>query len=259
MNKKMKKNLFDLEGKVALVTGGTRGIGRAIALAMAQAGADVVATSRNKEHVVEVTKEITALGRKSISLTTDVTRTEERVRMVQETVRAFGRIDIFVSNAGGNPLFKRPEDTTEAEWDSVMNLNLKASFFSCIEVGKQMIKQKSGRIILIGSIFSRVTAYRVAPYVTSKSAILGMTRSLALDWHQHNIRVNCLAPGFVDTDMTSHLIANKSLYQASLDEIPLKRYAKPEDVSKVAVMLASDASDYMVGETVWVDGGYGIH
>jgi 2-deoxy-D-gluconate 3-dehydrogenase len=259
MNKKMKKNLFDLEGKVALVTGGTRGIGRAIALAMAQAGADVVATSRNRENVVEVTKEITALGRKSISLTTDVTRTEERKRMVQETVRAFGRIDIFVSNAGGNPLFKRPEDTTEAEWDSVMNLNLKASFFSCIEVGKQMIKQKSGRIILIGSIFSRVTSYRVAPYVTSKSAILGMTRSLALDWHQHNIRVNCLAPGFVDTDMTSHLIANKSLYQASLDEIPLKRYAKPEDVSKVAVMLASDASDYMVGETVWVDGGYGIH
>jgi 2-deoxy-D-gluconate 3-dehydrogenase len=255
----MKKNLFDLEGKVALVTGGTRGIGRAIALAMAQAGAEVVATSRNKEHVAEVTKEITALGRKSISLTTDVTRTEERVRMVEETVRAFGRIDIFVSNAGGNPLFKRPEDTTEAEWDSVMNLNLKASFFSCIEVGKQMIKQKSGRIILIGSIFSRVTSYRVAPYVTSKSAILGMTRSLALDWHQHNIRVNCLAPGFVDTDMTSHLIANKALYQASLDEIPLKRYAKPEDVSKVAVMLASDASDYMVGETVWVDGGYGIH
>jgi len=255
----MKENLFDLEGKVALVTGGTRGIGRAIALAMAQAGADVVATSRNKEHVVEMTKEITELGRKSISLTTDVTRTEERKRMVQETVEIFGRIDIFVSNAGSNPLFKRPEDTTEAEWDSLMNLNLKASFFSCIEAGKQMIKQKSGRIILIGSIFSRVTGYRVAPYVTSKTAILGMTRSLALDWHHHNIRVNCLAPGFVDTDMTSDLIANKSLYQASLDEIPLNRYAKPEDVSKVAVMLASDASDYMVGETVWVDGGYGIH
>jgi len=255
----MAKNLFDLSGKVALVTGGTRGIGRAIALAMAQSGADVVATSRNKDHVEKATREILALGRKSIPVLTDVTLARDRKRMVEETVRSFGRIDIFVSNAGANPLFKRPEDTTEEEWDQVFDLNVKASFFCCTEVGKVMIKQKSGRMIIMGSVFSRVTGPRVAPYATSKTALLGMTRSLALDWHRHGIRVNCLAPGYVETDLTSHLLGNPTLYEGSLGEIPLNRYAKPEEIARVAVMLASDASDYMVGETIWVDGGYGIH
>lgn len=255
----MKKNLFDLSGKVALITGGTRGIGRSIALALAQTGANVVATSRNKDHVEKVTLEIMALGRQSIQITTDVTRADDRKRMVQEIVKSFGRIDIFVSNAGGNPLFKKPEDTTEAEWDHIINLNLKASFFCCLEAGKEMIRQKSGRIIIMGSIFSRVTGPRVAPYTISKTALLGMTRALALDWHKHNIRVNCLAPGYVDTDFTADVVKNPALYEASLEEIPLKRYAKPEEIAKVAVMLASDASDYMVGETIWVDGGYAIH
>ncbi|MCJ7685573.1 MAG: glucose 1-dehydrogenase [Desulfobacteraceae bacterium] len=255
----MKKNLFDLTGKVALITGGTRGIGRAIALALAQTGANVVATSRNKDHVEKVTLEIMALGRQSIQITTDVTRADDRKRMIQEIVKSFGRIDIFVSNAGGNPLFKRPEDTTEAEFDHIINLNLKASFFCCLEAGKEMIRQKSGRIIIMGSIFSRVTGPRVAPYTISKTALLGMTRALALDWHKHNIRVNCLAPGYVDTDFTADVVKNPALYKASLEEIPLKRYAKPEEIAKVAVMLASDASDYMVGETIWVDGGYAIH
>ena len=255
----MKKNFFDLSGKVALITGGTRGIGRAMSLAMAQAGANVVATSRNKDHVEKVTLEIMALGRQSIQIITDVTRADDRKRMVQEIVKSFGRIDIFVSNAGGNSLFKRPEDTTEADWDHIINLNLKASFFCCLEAGKEMIRQKSGRIIVMGSIFSRVTGPRVAPYTISKTALLGMTRALALDWHKHNIRVNCLAPGYVDTDFTADLIKNPALYKASLEEIPLKRYAEPEEIAKVAVMLASDASDYMVGETIWVDGGYAIH
>ena len=255
----MKKPFFDLSGKVALITGGTRGIGRAMALALAEAGANVVATSRSLDHVQGVTQEILSLGRESVVVTTDVTRAHERRRMVQKTLEAFGRIDIFVSNAGGNPLFKRPEHTTEAEWDHIINLNLKASFFCCLEAGKEMIRQKNGRIIVMGSIFSRVTGPRVAPYTISKTALLGMTRALALDWHKHNIRVNCLAPGYVDTDFTADVIKNPALYEASLEEIPLKRYAKPEEIAKVAVMLASDASDYMVGETIWVDGGYAIH
>lgn len=255
----MENDALDLRGRVALVTGGTRGIGRAIALALGKAGADVVATSRSEDAVQRVTQEITALGRKSVALTTDVTRSEDRKKMVQETLKAFGRIDIFVSNAGANPLFKKSEDTTEAEWDQIMDLNLKASFFCCLEVGKVMIAQKGGRIILVGSILSRVAAPKLVPYGISKTAILGLTRGLALEWHPYNIRVNSIAPGYVETDFTADLLHNPALYKATLAEIPLRRYAKPEEIARIAVMLASEASDYMVGETIWVDGGYLIH
>lgn len=250
------ENLFDLSGKVALVTGGTRGIGRGIALALARAGADVVATSRKEDHVRQATQEIIDLGRRSIAILTDVTKDDDRKRMVQETLKAFGRIDIFVSNAGASPLYKKAIKTTEAEWDQIMDLNLKGSFFSCLEVGKVMIAQKSGRIIIIGSVSSRVALPNLVPYTISKSALLGMTRGLALEWHKYNIRVNSLAPGWVESDLTAEVMTIPTLYQEILKKIPLNRFATPEELGKVAVMLASEAADYLVGETIWVDGGY---
>ena len=252
----MKKPGCDLTGKVAIVTGGSRGIGRAIALGFAEAGADVIATSRNPQNVQETTEEILRLGRKSLTICTDVARKGEIEKLVSEVMSRFGRIDILVNNAGINPIYKRAELVTEEEWDEIINVNLKGLFLCCQAVGRVMINQKSGKIINITSVNGLVGASRAVPYCSTKGAIILLTKCLALDWVQYNIQVNAIGPGFIDTDLTRPIQNNKFLLDKMLQHIPQNRFGKPEEIVGVAILLASELSTYITGQTIFVDGGY---
>ncbi|MBN1614220.1 MAG: glucose 1-dehydrogenase [Deltaproteobacteria bacterium] len=247
---------FDLTGRAAIVTGGTRGIGRAVALGLAQAGADVVATSRNLENVEAITAEILRMGRKTFALCTDVARKEQIERLVSETMGRFGRIDILVNSAGINPIFKRAELVTEEEWDEIVNVNLKGLFLCCQTVGRVMINQKSGKIINITSVNGLRGAARGAPYCSTKGAVVMLTKCLALDWVQFNIQVNAIGPGFIDTDLTKGIQNNKGLMDMVLQRIPQGRFGQADEVVGTALLLASDLSTYITGQTFFVDGGY---
>jgi gluconate 5-dehydrogenase len=253
---KIGKSCFDLTGKIAIVTGGSRGIGRAIALGYSEAGADVIATSRNLKNVQEVTEQIQKKGRRSLVICTDVSQKGDIQKLVSEVMKKFGRIDILVNNAGVNPIYKRAELVTEEEWDEIMNVNLKGLFLCCQEVGKVMISQKSGKIINITSVNGQVGSSRAVPYCSAKGAVVLLTKSLALDWVQYNIQVNAIGPGFFGTDLTKGIQNNKFLMEKILQHIPQNRFGTPEEIVGAATLLASDCSTYITGQTIFVDGGY---
>jgi 2-dehydro-3-deoxy-D-gluconate 5-dehydrogenase len=247
---------FDLSGKVAIVTGGSRGIGRAIALGFAQSGADVIATSRNLQNVREVTEEIIRLGRNSMAVSTDVARKADIEKLTSQVMDRFGKIDILVNNAGINPIYKRAELVTEEEWDEIIQVNLKGLFLCCQAAGRVMIAQKSGKIINITSVNGLAGASRAVPYCSTKGAIILLTKCLALDWAQYNIQVNAIGPGFVETDLTKAIQNNQFLLAKMLQHIPQNRFGKPEEIVGAAILLASDLSTYLTGQTIFVDGGY---
>lgn len=247
--------IFDLEGKVAIVTGGSRGIGRSIALGLAEAGADVVATSRNIESVKAVAAEIKKSGRRSIVISTDASRKKDIENVVNKTLEEFGKIDILVNNAGISHNFKMAESITDEDWDLVINLNLKGQFLFCQEVGKHMRERKYGKIINVVSIVGQVGFAKQIVYAAAKGGFIAITKTLALEWSKYNITVNALAPGFVETDMTSALKGSRS-EERILRRTAMNRFGKPEEVVGAAIYLASDASSYTNGVVVTVDGGY---
>ena len=247
--------IFDLNGKVAIVTGGSRGIGRSIALGLAKAGSDVVATSRNIKSVEAVTIEIKKLDRRSIAISTDVSRKESVENLVNKTLEEFGKIDILVNNAGISHDFKSAESVTGEDWDKVINLNLRGQFLCCQEVGKHMRERKYGKIINVVSIVGQVGFARQIVYAAAKGGFIAITKTLALEWNKYNITVNALAPGFVETDMTSSLKGSRA-EDRILKRIAMNRFGKPEEVVGAAIYLASDASSYTNGVVVSVDGGY---
>jgi len=248
--------LFDLSNRVAVVTGGSRGIGRAIALGLAEAGADVVATSRNIESVKKVTEEIRDRGRRSFAISTDVSRKEDRENLIARTINELGKIDILVNNAGISPFYKKAELTTEEDWDRVISVNLSAPFFCCLEVGKHMIEEKYGKIINVASILGQVGFSRQIVYVTTKAGLIAITKTLALEWCQYNINVNALAPGFVETDLTTDVRGSSYISERILRRTAMGRYGKPEEVVGAAIYLASGASSYVNGAVINVDGAY---
>jgi 2-deoxy-D-gluconate 3-dehydrogenase len=246
---------FNLNGKVALVTGGGRGIGRAIALALAHAGADVAISGRTLSQLQSTAAEINGLGRKSLTITADVSKLQDIENMVNATAREFGKIDILVNNAGINQ--RAPSiEVTEELWDSVIDTNLKGTFFCCQAVGKIMLKQGKGKIINICSLTSQIGIMTIAPYGASKSGVLGLTRSLAAEWAKHGINVNAIGPGYHETDLIKPLMENKAWMERVMPRIPIRRIGTTEDLMGVAVFLASDASDYVSGEIIYVDGGF---
>ena len=246
---------FRLDGKVALVTGGSRGIGRAIALAFADAGTDVAVSSRNLDELEKVAEEIRGLGRKALAVVAHLGRMGELDNLVQKIMGEFGRIDILVNNAATNPIWASIFESEERLWDSVINLNLKGPFFLSKKVAEIMKEQGGGSIINIASVEGFVVGDRTPIYDISKAGLIHFTRAAAFEWAKYSIRVNAIAPGFAQTRLT-HAIWENPEYIAALEgKIPLGHLAQPMEITGAAVYLASDAACYATGSVLVVDGG----
>jgi gluconate 5-dehydrogenase len=250
----MPNQLFDLTGKVAIVTGASRGLGQYFARALARAGADLVITSRTLESLAEFQKEIEALGRRALPLHLDVRDYDGIQRMAEAAHRYYGQIDILVNNAGCN-VRKPAVDVTWEDWNLVLDTNLRGTFFVAQAVAKPMIARRYGRIVNIGSVTSVFGCAGISPYCASRGGVKQLTMSLADDWGQYGITVNCLAPGWFKTRQNQALYENKEWVEYICDRIPLHRPGQPDDLDGAVVFLASDASRYITGQTLLVDGG----
>lgn len=244
---------MNLEGKAALVTGASRGIGREIALELARQGANVAVNfSGSEAKANEVVDEIKALGREAFAVKCDVSNSEQVTEMVKETIASFGKLDILINNAGitkDNLLMRMKE----AEWDDVININLKGVFLCTKAVTRQMMKQRVGRIINIASIVGVSGNPGQANYVAAKAGVIGLTKTTAKELASRNITVNAIAPGFITTDMTDKL--PEEVITEMLKQIPLARLGEPKDIAKITAFLASDDSSYITGQTLHIDGG----
>ena len=249
------KNLFDLSGKVAIVTGASRGLGQYFATALAKAGADLVITSRKFSALNEFKREIESLGRKALPVQLDVLSQSDIENMVRAAVKEYGKIDILVNNAGMN-IRKPTTEVTQQDWDAVLDTNLKGSFFCAQAVAKEMIKRRYGRIINIGSCTCVFGMEGIAAYSASRGAILSMTRTLAAEWGKYGVTVNVLAPGWFKTAQNAVLYQNKDWVNYITSRIPLNRVGQPHDLDGAVVFLASDASEYITGQMLLIDGGF---
>ncbi len=250
----MAENFCDLTGKAAIVTGTSRGLGQYFGRALARAGADLVLTSRKVESLEEFKAEIESLGRKAIPLELDVRDYESIQNMAEAAYNAYGKIDILVNNAGCN-VRKPAIEITWDEWNTILDTNLRGTFFVAQAVAKKMMPRKYGRIINIGSVTAVFGYAGLTPYCASRGGVKQMTMSLADDWGPYGITVNCLAPGWFKTDQNKVLYENKEWVNYLVDRIPLKRPGQPHDLDGTVVFLASDASEYITGQTLLVDGG----
>jgi len=245
---------FDLTGKVAIVTGASRGLGQTFARALARAGADLIITSRTLDSLEPFRKDVEAMGRRAVPLELDVRDEGSIRRMVAEAAKAFGHIDILVNNAGCN-VRKPAVDVTWDDWNLILDTNLRGAFFVAQSVAKEMIPRGRGRIVNIGSVTSVMGYAGLGPYGASRGGIRQLTMSLADDWGPHGITVNCLAPGWFKTDQNKVMYEDAEWVAYLVDRIPMRRPGRMEDLEGPVVFLASDASEYVTGQTLLVDGG----
>ncbi len=250
----MNNDRFDLTGKVALVTGASRGLGQYFGRALAQAGADLVITSREPDTLDPFQREIVALGRQALPLELDVRNYDSIQQMVAGAVAHYGRVDILVNNAGCN-VRKPALEVTWDDWNLILDTNLRGAFFVAQAVARHMIPRKYGRIINVGSVTCVAGYAGLGPYGASRGGVKQLTMSLADDWGVHGITVNCLAPGWFKTAQSAALYEDREWVEYLCDRIPLKRPGRPGDLEGAVVFLASDASEYVTGQTLLVDGG----
>ncbi len=250
----MSDELFDLTGKVALVTGASRGLGQYFGRALAKAGADLAITSRHKDSLSGYAEEIHALGRQTLSTELDVRDHDSIKNAISAVENHFGKIDILVNNAGCN-IRKPALDVTWEDWNTILETNLRGSFFVAQAVARGMIQRGYGRIINIGSVTSVSGFAGLAPYGASRGGIKQLTMSLADDWGRHGVTVNCLAPGWFKTKQNQVLYENAAWVEYISDRIPIKRPGLPDDLDGAIVFLASESSRYITGQTLLVDGG----
>jgi 2-dehydro-3-deoxy-D-gluconate 5-dehydrogenase len=245
---------FNLKGKVAIVTGSSTGLGRGMINGLAEAGADIAGVTNSGAE--ETRKEVEALGRKFLEVKADLSTIEPIEDIIKQTVEEYGKVDILINNAG----IIRREDAinfTEKDWDDVLSINAKTVFFFSQAAARQFVKQKTGgKITSIASMLSFQGGIRVPSYTASKSAVMGITRALANEWAKYNINVNAIAPGYMATNNTKALREDEARNKAILDRIPAGRWGLPEDLAGIAVFLSSEASNYINGYTIAVDGGW---
>jgi 3-oxoacyl-[acyl-carrier protein] reductase len=256
----MARNPFSLEGKTAIVTGGGTGIGKSIAIEFARAGADVGLCSRNAEHLEPVAKAIHDLGRRAFAMVVDVRQEEQVKAVVERAVQEFGRLDVMVNNAGAS-FRAKPEDISVNGWNTVVGINLTGVFLGCKWAGKQMMQQPAGGVIVnIASIAGVYGSTMMSHYGAAKSAVITLTRELGVAWGRKKIRVNCIAPGPVETEGYLEVLKQagpdgQKTYDAVAARVGMGRWGKVEEIAYPCVFLASDASAWMTGETIVIDGG----
>jgi NAD(P)-dependent dehydrogenase (short-subunit alcohol dehydrogenase family) len=250
----MSTNIFDLTGKVAVVTGTSRGLGQYLGRALARAGADLIITSRDPDKLKPFQEEVGSLGRRALPLALDVREHESIHAMVSAAIAHYGKIDILVNNAGCN-VRKPALDVSWDDWNLILDTNLRGTFFVSQAVARHMVPKKYGRIINIGSVTAVAGYAGLGPYGASRGGVKQLTMSLADDWGIHGITVNCLAPGWFKTAQNAVMYEDKEWVEYLCDRIPLKRPGQPQDLDGAVVFLASDASAYVTGQTLLVDGG----
>lgn len=253
----MSSELFDLTGQVAIVTGTSRGLGQYLARALAKAGADLVITSRSRDTLADFEAEVRSLGRRVLSLELDVTNEQSIRKMAADAEDAFGQVHILVNNAGCN-VRKPALEVTWSDWNQVLDTNLRGTFFVAQSVARGMVAKGYGRIVNIGSVTSVFGYAGLAPYGASRGGVRQLTMSLADDWGKFGVTVNCLAPGWFKTEQNKMLYENQEWVEYLVDRIPNRRPGQPHDLDGAVVFLASEASRYVNGQTLLVDGGISV-
>jgi NAD(P)-dependent dehydrogenase (short-subunit alcohol dehydrogenase family) len=247
---------FQLDGRVCVVTGGGRGIGRAIAERLAAAGGLVVVAGRTRETLDDAVRAIAQAGGTAHAQICDVSREDEVVRLAEEVKARFGAAQVLVNNAGINPIYKTIERTTLEEWSNIIGANLTGVFLACREFGRQMLEARRGSIVNITSIGGRVGLVKSGPYCAAKGGVELLTKTLALDWAKTGVRVNTVAPAFIETDLTSRMRGHEALSSRLIGRTPMGRFGVSEEVAGAVLYLACDASSYVTGQTIGVDGGW---
>ncbi len=242
---------------MAIVTGASRGLGRSMAMALAEVGANIVLAGRTKETLEATSKEIADFGVKTLPVVADITRTEEAEAVVARALEKFGKIDILVNNVGtyiGKPIV----ESTLEDWHNLINTNLTSTYICSRAVGKYMIERQRGKVINMAAALGALGANNAAAYCASKGGVIQLTRALAVEWAKYNINVNAIAPGTMETEITKTMLEDPAVRKAVTGKIPLKRIGQPSDLAGVVIFLASQASDYVTGQTIFVDGGFSI-
>ncbi|HEX9775511.1 MAG TPA: glucose 1-dehydrogenase [Actinomycetota bacterium] len=247
--------MFSLEGKTALVTGASRGIGAAIALAYAEAGADVALAARSAEDIETLAGKIRAEGRRAVAIPTDVTDPEQIDACVARTIEDLGGIDVLVNNAGGTRFMAPAVDTRRDGWEKAIRLNLDQVFYFCQTVGKHMLERGRGSVLNMSSVAGVAAAPTLSYYSAAKHGVIGLTKTLAVEWGTNGVRCNALSPGWIKTDLNRNIWSNDAMAAEFVKDQPIKRWGEVADLTGAAVWLASDASAYVTGATIVIDGG----
>lgn len=247
--------MFSLQGKTAIVTGASRGIGAAIARAFAEAGADVALVARSTHDIEQLAKDIQAGGRRAVAITTDVSEPEQVRDCVSRAIDSLGSIDILVNNAGGTKFMSPAVETRIDGWRKAIALNLDSVFFFCQEVGRHMLERGSGSVINISSVAGVSAAPTLSYYAAAKHGVIGLTKTLAVEWGHAGVRVNSICPGWIKTDLNKTYWTNEESARAFVAGVPIQRWGEADDITGAAIWLASDAAAYVTGANIMIDGG----